>query len=569
MDLKEIINQTERILNIAVNVDSQYHAKNLRKEADEIKKRVKKIKEVTIEDAILVHELLEKLEKTYRSIDVSFEILALFGIEEQLRKLMEAQSEVFMDGNISRVRDSLNLPTPHEQEILRFNIELQGRPVPPKRTFVYDIISTPSEISLPVLRFEGLAKLDPELLCLDLTGGKMPLDNMYALGKVLEYSKFQTIPLSMISEAKIREERHPVYDMDFEFMIFSPILDITRKQLRKFWKDTVVLDYHPIEEFQIHGKIKKLKGESEEEFQLKKTKILDLLKQRQQQEIDDIGWTVSYLRFLGSQFPPILRGKILPLGVISPPSLELNSTPITQEKYMETLFDKFDEDNIRVHKDMAGDIPVQWGTTVITTERTVLTGVPIPLIPSNETLTATCIGLVGQLAGVSRDIMKQFTKNALICANRNVKSDYFKIVFPILITDHVESGAKEWVLNNIEKTMRTMTIPCIVDISNNEAHYCSQAGFYARSLFNNAKLFIERYLIMNEMRYKPKGYQMAEHPEIPRKTANSDKFGVMVGSTGVIECPYCTERFIYKESEIMDSSIRCKGCQRDFKTPLE
>jgi hypothetical protein len=504
MSLTAALDRFEKLLGDSILLNNQREVKQVKDEVKAIGKTIKKTKEVTMEDALLILGLLEKADsiksKASGPFVFPFDISSLFGVENQLMKLMKKHSEVFMDADALQVRRELHFE-PSEDTLLRFIALVQLTPTHQERLLLLENTKTPIKLRLPVLRFQGLAKMDSDLLCLDWFGGKTLNDIMYSLGPPMGIRPPRAIPLSMLSRIDVLERS--TLECDFKLTLSSSSNEISREQLRKFWKKNPGLDYHPLREIIVSVKVGEPEEESNKDLETKKKTIVSRIKSIVGKHTDGVDWMLSYIRPLPRGFPSIMRGTLLENNLAPPPPTAIDDTPLTADLYRQLLLDRFDEDNITAQDAKVWVLPVKWGGTWITHDRRVMTGVPIPLVPSKESITAYCIGMLGYQDKLTTTVIERFADESVQFAKeRAPKTAGFIVTIPVLMANEFGILTRNWTTETVKKSVTHMTVPVIVDLKENKIHFCKNAPFIARAQYNNARLFIERYLITEQMRLK-------------------------------------------------------------------
>lgn len=531
MNLIDALEQFDQIVKTAKTIDNKKEMKKLEKEAKSLSKVLRKVEGISVDHALHMQEFFSNLELG-SLLNSGFGFTALFM---DFGLIQERNSEIFMDADAIRVRSQLGISSPAADEVLRFKVKLSGFPLTQKWSLLVEQTREMMEISLPVLTYEGLAKLSPGLLYIDWIGGLTPKQNTYFLGPSYENHPPKVFPFSMISNVNVPSKDTK---FDFGFVITAPPI-VHRDLLRAFRKRNTVLDYHPITELLVRVKIDRLKGESKDDQQLKRNAVTDFLKQNIEYTPVDIGWTIAYTRFLGTGFPPIMRGTLLPLGSVPSPPLPVDYLPMTPDYYIQSVKDKFDEDNVFPYEGMIDEIPVIYGGRWVAYERTTLTGVPIPLVPTKQVVRSYCITALGVMDNVSLNEIKRFSKSSVAFTKSKLpKGEHFVIDIPVLLANEVAIDARNWVEDKIEKPYNALVAPSILDMKNGVLYYCKNEPFMLGFHYNNIQAFIERYLITEEMRWtKP-----LNAPTIPK-------------------CPHCGAQYRIKENV---SEVTCQNCLKVY-----
>ena len=532
MNLIDVLEEFQQILEIAKTIDNKRDMKELEKKAKPLKKNIRKIEGINVSQALLMRDYFTNLEIG----SIFGDPFWLFSILMELDALQKENSETFMDADAIRVRAQLGIPSPVDDEIMRFKVKLSGFPLSQKWQLQLEQTREMMDISLPVLTYEGLAKLSPGILYIDWIGGLTPKQNTYFLGPAYENHPPKIFPLSMISSMHI-----PSADSKFDFgFVITASPEVSHEQLRAFRKRNEVLDYHPLPEFLVRVKIDRFKGESKDDQQLKTDAVTDFLKQHTSAKPMEIGWKIAYTRFLGTGFPPVVRGSLLPPGSkpLSPPPPS-DYLPMTPSDYIQAVKEKFDEDNIISQEGFIDDIPVVYGSRWVAYERTILTGVPIPLVPTKDTVRSFCLTALGVIDNVSLERIKIFSKSSVAFAKDKLpKGEHFVVDIPVLLANDVDANARKWVEDKIEKPYNAMVAPSILDLKNGVLYYCKNAPIMLGTVYNNIRMFIERYLITEEMRWtKPKNA-----PKIPK-------------------CPHCGAQYRVKEGL---TEVTCQNCLKVY-----
>lgn len=531
MDLVNTIEFLKQTMEKAGVVREKKGAKSVKKDAKELRKIFRKIKIVSIDDALHMQDVLSNV-KLVPLLDDQF---WFFPILNEVKELKVRNSEVFMDADAIQVRNELEISTPGTDEIMRFKVKVIGFPIEQKRSLLLEQTRKLVDITLPVLKYEGLAKLSPSLFYIDWIGYP-PKENAYFLGHAYDDRPPSVFPLSMISSTNV-PSMDPKYD--FGFVLSSPN-KTDDELLRKFRKTNVVLDYHPLSEFLVRIKVDRLKGESKEDYMRKRQSAGEFLKEHARDGPIDVGWTFAHARFLGTGFPPVNRGKLLePGSELRPLPSPVDFLPMTPDDYIQTVKDKFDEDNITPNEGIIDEIQVIYGARWVAYERTTLTGGPIPIVPTKQTIRNYCVAALGVMDTVSLEQIKKFSKSSVSFAKDKLpKGAHYVIDIPVLLANKVDVEARSWVERKIEKPYNAFVVPSILNLKNGALYYCKSAPIGGRYNYDNARMFIERYLISEEMRW----IKQLNAPKKPK-------------------CPHCGAQYRVDESL---TEITCQNCLKVY-----
>ncbi len=171
MTLDRIIEQYREFVERSKTIATKTDAMKLERDAKNIAKGIKKVKEISVEQAILILES-EQVEKVTSSLEFTdpryFPISgAMIAFEREFDKLKEKHPEVFMDADAERIRSELGLSSPDEDEVVKFKAKIQGTPKPRQWMLTLNQTKRPYTIDLPRFKYEGLAKVSPDLLWID------------------------------------------------------------------------------------------------------------------------------------------------------------------------------------------------------------------------------------------------------------------------------------------------------------------------------------------------------------------------------------------------------------------
>ncbi|TET07546.1 MAG: hypothetical protein E3J86_12710 [Candidatus Thorarchaeota archaeon] len=531
MNLVDAVNQFEQIVKTAKKIDNKKEMKKLEKEAKSLSKALRKVEKISVDHALHMQEFFSNLELG-SLLNSGFGFVTLFM---DFGSIQERNSEKFMDADAFRVRKQFEISSPSADEILRFKVKLSGFPLVQKWSLLLEQTREMMEISLPVLTYEGLAKLSPGLLYIDWIGGLTPKQSTYFLGPTYEYHPPKVFPFSMISSVNV-PSADPKFD--FGFVISSPT-ETSFDKIREFRKRNGTLDYHPLPEFLIRVKIDRLKGESKNDQQQNRISVTEFLKQNTFDPPVDVGWTLAYTRFLGTGFPPEMRGTLLPLGAEPPtPPPLVDYSPMTPEDYVQAVKERFDEDNIVSEESTIDDISVVYGGRWVARERTILTGI-IPIVPTKDTVRSYCLSLLGVVDNVSLERIKKFSKSSVSFAKDiKPKGEGRLDVIPLLLAYEVDKDSIKWVKDTLEVSYKGMVAPSILDLKNGLFYYCNIPPFMHGSEYNNIRSFTNRYLITEEIRWsKP-----LNAPLMPK-------------------CPHCGALYRVKDGL---SEVTCQNCMKIY-----
>jgi hypothetical protein len=531
LNLTDMQKQFEELLKTAKDVDNKKDMKNLRNEAKVLCNSLKRIKEVRVEEALHLQYLMVDLASNMKIDSLLDRGEWLRGIVRELGSIQRKNTEVFMDAEAIRIRTKLGLPAPAVNEIVRFNVNLCIFPPFQKRQLLLEQTRKVIEVSLPILRYRGLAKLTPGLLCIDWIGGMVPKDNAYLFGPTAEDCTPKHYPLSAMTSLV-----EPSEDTKFDFdLLMASSTEIQYNQLRAFRKRNPEWDYHPLSEFLVRIKLESFKGESKENQQILKKAVLDSLKQSKNEHPLNIGWTFAYVRHLGTGFPPIMRGNLLPPGS-SPLELSqpVESLPMTSDSYVRTVLNKFDEDNIIPHDDTIDDIPVVYGGRWVAFSTTTMTGWPYQLHSSDTIISNYIVTALGIVNNVSLERIKSFSNRSVAFAKSKLpKGTHVVVDIPVLISENVDAEAKTWVEEKFDKSYNAYMAPSILDLSKKTLNYCEKSVRY------HIWMFIDRYLMTEEMKWK-------KAPPVIKITR---------------KCPHCGALYRYDEKLV---EVTCQNCLKAF-----
>ncbi|NHJ15185.1 MAG: hypothetical protein EAX95_16000 [Candidatus Thorarchaeota archaeon] len=396
--------------------------------------------------------------------------------------------------------------------------------MPPDWYFTNELSGTTSEITLPIWRYEGLAKICQSLLYVDWIRGKLPKPIMYSLGPPLDAESISVIPLGFVRSVNGGNGRDT---NSLGFTIGMPT-DISKDSLQDI-RRRFSFDYHPIPEFKFQVRFKKLKGESKEELALKKEHITDLIRGSTPLAEADISWRLAFTSYIGPFFKPAFWGRLTierpkPLNRTTPPK------PMTEDEYMKLLLGTFTDDAIDYKEEAIEGIQTVWGSDIIYHEYT-QPSMPIPAGGSGGTqrIHLYSMAVLGSKNSVSAEDIQEFSKSCFEFAyNKRPRGMNMIAVFPVLMTNQANDNAKEWVHKTVEPSRKGISVPGIMELGSGTLHFCEKVPFRGRLLYYLSIAFPQRYLMTEEMRH---------YKEPPS--------GVQV------KCPFCGSIYWYDQNGIL------------------
>ena len=510
MSLERAIDELVDVLSEVSYIRSLKEAKGISKRTEVICKSFREVKEVNSSQARYILDRIKKIDAeppfarktTFREkILIQHELRNsrnLLFKKKYLGGIMDKNWEAFMDADAQLVCRDIELPLPSENDVLRFKIKLEGQPIPKGWDFTLEFSGEKlSNISLGRLEYEGVAKLSQSLLYIDwIHTSKKKSD--FTLGPPFIHRPPKTIPLSIIAKVDAPSQLRTA-DIDFVVSTPTAIDETMKKEHRNYLnihtpEELEIRSYHPLPTFLFRAKIERAKGERKYDQEIMKERVIERLKQNTPESSIDIGWKLGVLLsfYKSPEFPPINRGVLTPHGEEVSPQATAAHTPISEETYKHGVLDRFEEDRIYHSEETIGKIPAIWGAT----NYRVLGSSFIVHTPygfgkqrhKTDDVNVFCVGVLGFSDHVDKDLFKEFVKNADKFAKHISPKNLRLVVFPVLMTNTLDSEAKKWAIK--------LRKGAIVELSRGKIHFMRESIWGTQS----RNPFFMRYFFSEEMR---------------------------------------------------------------------